>query len=107
MTGQAIYEIIKFWLPLISGFGLVIKAYKSASSGITQWADSLLNNHLSHIQDATEKSASLLQEVRDDHRAAQVEVAGVRSDLKAHEAQALAVQQQILTGIEVLKDRKP
>lgn len=106
MNGPVIYEFVKFWLPVLTGFGMVFKAWRVARGGVTKWADSLLNNHLTHIQIATEQSAKLLVEVRDDHRVAKQEITGIRSDLHTHEVATLAVQQQILTGIEVLKDRK-
>jgi hypothetical protein len=99
------YEILKFWLPLISGFGLVIHGYRSAENGISAWADSLLNNHLHSIQAATEKTAATLVEVRDDGRKAATEVAKVRENLQKHQDADEKVQREILTTLEVLKDR--
>lgn len=106
MTGEAIYEIVKFWLPIATAFGLVIRGWKSAKGGVTQWADLLLNNHLSHIQTATEASASLLKEVRDNGVSAAAAVAQISQDLRLHEDSTLKVQRDILVGIEILKDRK-
>jgi hypothetical protein len=47
------YEIFKFWLPIVSGFAMVIKAYTSTKKDLAEWAERLLQNHLSHIEDAT------------------------------------------------------
>ena len=51
-TPFALYEIIKWWLPLITAGMLIVKAYLSAKKGIGEWAHSLLTNHLSHIEQA-------------------------------------------------------
>ena len=47
----SLYEQFKFWTPLVSGFGLVIKAYFSVKKGIAEWANSLLQTHLGGIKD--------------------------------------------------------
>jgi hypothetical protein len=91
MTAIALYAAVKFWLPLLTAFGLVIKAYGSTKRGITAWADTLMNNHLSHIQAATEETARLLRDA-------------IKSD-EEHRKADLEVLQEIKTGIEVLKDR--
>jgi hypothetical protein len=87
MTALAFYAALKFWLPMLTAFGLVIKAYKSAKVGVTAWADALLNNHLAHIQAATEATASLLREAQEYQR------------------KDAETQRQIITSLEVLKDR--
>jgi len=91
MTAPDIYAAIKFWLPMVTAFGLIIKAYHSATTGITSWADKLLNNHLSHIQAATERTATLLEQAQREQ--------------KEYQAKDAEVQQGIVTSLEVLKDR--
>lgn len=116
MTALAFYAALKFWLPMLTGFTFVYSGWKSATRRITEWADRLLNNHLSHIQIATEDTAEavkeyasaslkLLEEIRNDGKAAAHAVAQVRSDLKEHEDADTDLQGKILLGIEVLKDR--
>jgi hypothetical protein len=46
-------EQIRWWLPIVSAFGLVIKAYTSTKKNVTEFAEKLLNNHLSGIETAT------------------------------------------------------
>lgn len=75
MTGIALYAALKFWLPIVTFFGLLIKAYKTAKGGIQQFADSLLGNHLHTIQENTGKTAALLEEVRDDQRTMMTDIA--------------------------------
>lgn len=91
MTLAVFYAALKFWLPIITAFTMVYKAYGSAKTGITAWADKLLNNHLSHIQSATEETANLMRE-------------SIQADSKYREQDA-RVQQEIITGIEILRDR--
>ena len=116
MTAAILYAAFKFWLPLLTAFTFIYKGWKSATRGVTDWADSLLNNHLSHIQRYTEETAiavkqyaaaslALLEEIRDDGKAAANAVAQVRSDLKGHQDDDMDIQGKILLGIEVLKDR--
>ena len=112
LNGLAIYALIKFWVPIATGFGLVIKAYFAVKHGvqgwktdITSWADALLNNHLNHIQAATETTANLLVEMRDANHQSAMAVARVATDLRDHQEASMVVQHQILTGLEVLKDR--
>ena len=50
LTTAAIYAFLKFWLPLASAFGLVIKGYTSLSNRAGRWAETLLSNHLHHVQ---------------------------------------------------------
>lgn len=77
---------------MTTAFGLVIGAYRSAAKGITSWADKLLNNHLSHIQIATEQTAMLL--------------AQAQKDQKEYQDKDARVQQTIVTSLEILKDRQ-
>ena len=91
MTAPDVYAALKFWLPMVTAFGLIIRAYHSAAGGITSWADKLLNNHLSHIQAGTERTATLLEQSQ--------------RELKMYQKEDSAVQRNIVTALEVLKDR--
>ncbi len=51
-----LYSEIKFWLPLLTGFGMVVKAYLSGKKGVSEWASSLLDNHLHSIETATKST---------------------------------------------------
>jgi hypothetical protein len=92
MTAPDVYAALKFWLPMVTAFGLIIKAYHSAAGGITSWADKLLNNHLSHIQAATEKTAALLEQSQKEQ--------------KAYQEKDALVQHDITTSLAILKDRQ-
>jgi hypothetical protein len=92
MTAIAFYAALKFWLPMVTAFVLVIKAYRTLSSGVTTWADKLLNNHLSHIQTATEATATLLAQ---SHK-----------DQQEYQKKDAETQQSIITSLEILKDRQ-
>ena len=68
MTWLGFYLLLKFWLPLITAFVLVIKGFLLAGKGISMWADSLLNNHLFHIEEANEKAAAAIVELSAYHK---------------------------------------
>lgn len=68
ITWLAIYALVKFWLPVITAFGLVIKGFHLASVGVSNWADRLLNNHLSHIEDSNERAATAISELASYHK---------------------------------------
>jgi len=115
----ALYELIKYWMPWIGGGWLVLKAgywikdqIDTVQQGVTEWGHKLLNNHLSHIETATARTVTLLEEVRDNQlslSAREEEVAKhvkqVVEDLKLHEKEDQDLQGKILTGIDILKDR--
>jgi hypothetical protein len=116
LTAATCYAALKFWLPMGTAFGLVIKAYRSLTTGVTSWADKLLNNHLSHIQAATESTASLtkiaaetsaqlLREILIESRRAAVASSQVQRDLKEYQNKDADTQRDIVTALAVLKDR--
>ena len=112
MTWPEIYNQLKYWIPLTTVCTMIYRAYRQASKSITDWADKLMSNHLTDIQAATERSAVLLEEVRDNQISQGVKVdlvaihsAKVASDLEKHEQEDGKVQRDILTTLEVLKDR--
>lgn len=79
--------MLKFWLPILSAFGLVIKGWRTAVEKVTAWADRLLNNHMHHIEANTAETAEAMR------------------DLKTYLESNVAIQQSILTNLEILKDR--
>lgn len=54
MDAHYFYEQIKFWLPLASAFGLLIRAYFSIKKQVAGWAESLLETHLGKINSTLE-----------------------------------------------------
>ena len=54
------YEVLKFWLPLVSAFVFVYKGWKGTTAKVSAYADRLLSNHLSHIQASTEATHAMI-----------------------------------------------
>ena len=77
------YEAFKYWMPLGSGFYLVIRAYRSAGTKLTEWADKLLNNHLHHIQEATQNTVMILRDMREDSLEVAAQVEEVKQNLSS------------------------
>jgi hypothetical protein len=99
-----VYDAAKYWLPVITVITLIVRAYRNAKHGITEWANQLFNNHLTHIQIATESTAASLKEMVTYQKASAESVKKVAEDLELHEKQDLEIQGKILTGIEVIKE---
>jgi hypothetical protein len=116
MTALAFYAALKFWLPMLTAFTFIYKGFKAAGKGLTLWADKLLNNHLSHIQTNTEDTAlvmrqfseaaiGLLEEIRNDGKAAAVAVKQVQTDLKEAQDKGNDRFHTIAQDITIIKER--
>lgn len=94
MSLHFIYEELKYWLPVVTLMTLVVKAFFSSKRAVGEYADKLLNNHLAHIEAYSE-------------RAALASESGAKSaeNLAKQIGEMARDQRDILTGIEVLKDR--
>lgn len=99
------YEILKFWLPVVSAFSLVIKAYFSMKKSIGAWANRLLDNHLSHIETAT---ASTEQETKETNKILK-EVSGqnvaLYNTVTDHQEKSLRVWDSVTKTLAILEDR--
>ena len=96
------YEIVKWWLPIISAFGLVIKGWNTGKRMVTGWVDKLLNNHLRHIEQNTAETASVMRAGFEEQA---LSFQGLGSFMHSHSEMDAKVQQAILTNLEILKDR--
>ena len=99
------YEIIKFWLPIISAFGLVIKAYTGGKKSVSEFCDKLLSNHLSHIEEATVSNAEEAKETNILLRDHSGKLEMVQSTLSAQHDKQLQVWQGVTEALIVLKER--
>lgn len=86
-----LYDAVKFWLPLLSAFALVWKAYSGAKKNVSDWAETLFSNHLSHIQAATETT---VEETRQTNTL-----------LAQHTEKEMAVWAGVVNTLAVLEDR--
>ena len=98
MSASEFYEIVKYWLPLITVFLLCTKAYFSGKKNIAEWANALLNNHVAHIQKAVEATANAQHE-------GNVRLSKLSEDLQEHHESELKAWQSVSTTLELLKDR--
>lgn len=82
-----VYESIRFWLPLTAAVGLYFKLKK----GVSEWASSLLDNHLTHIQDATQTTASNFQ--------------NLSKNLTDHQEKEMQVWAGVVRTLDLIEDR--
>lgn len=62
---QIAVEIVRVWLPFLSALTIVWKVYKGAKDAVTAWANTLLDNHLNHVQQSLD-SLCILQKEQND-----------------------------------------
>ncbi len=86
-----LYDLIRYWLPIVSAFALVWKAYSGAKKNVSDWAETLFSNHLSHIQTATETT---VEETRQTNTL-----------LAQHTEKEMAVWSGVVNTLAVLEDR--
>jgi hypothetical protein len=98
-------EQIRYWLPLVSAFLLIVKAYSTGKKNIATFCDRLLDNHLSHIEAATTATVTETQRsnVLLEGHAEKLEM--VQNTLVDHQTKNLQVWQGVLESLTILKER--
>jgi hypothetical protein len=116
---HVLYEGLKFWLPVVTGFGIVIKAYVHAAKKVAEtknsvqaWADTMLNNHLHSIQDATmqtvsetKKTNALLKDSAQQAIAVADHVERVASTISSHQEKEAQVWAGVVKTLAIIEDR--
>lgn len=112
MSLLALYAFIKFWLPLATATGFCVKGFfyirsvvKNTQEGISTWANSLLDNHMTHIQVAAEEATECLKVMSATNQQLATIMQTMREDFQQAQTENIRTQSAILTGIEVLRDR--
>ena len=95
----AVWNIVKWWGPILGALFALVKfgfwarkQYDDIRDSVSGWAHQLLNNHMIHIQAATEASAKTLEAVKE------LSAAAARS-LEEHR---LAEREHYTSSIKVL-----
>ena len=109
---NSLYGEIKFWLPMVTAFGIIVKAYLNGKKGVSEWASSLLDNHLHSIETATKSTESetrrtntLLTEAAQREVATAGKVDMVQGTLNTHHERQLEVWKEVAQALTVLKER--
>jgi len=112
VTPFVAYEAVRFWLPLVTIGGLIIKAYISATKKISTWAERLLTNHLAHIEIATTSTEretkvtnQLLGQVSDQHQTLEKKVDSVFVNMNMHQEKQMHMWDTISKTLVILEDR--
>jgi len=108
----SIYALITFWLPIITAVSLSIKAFlairkmfRSTKTAISEWANALLDNHMTHIQAAVEDASKSIGQMAESNRELVTTMKEMRTDFQQSYRENDRKQTVILTSLEVLKDR--
>ena len=110
MDWVAVYVALKYWVPVTTVISLGVKAYFVTKKAATKWADTMLDNHMAHIEASSERAAAAVtelagyhKEMLDQQREMVSNIALVQRDFHEHVREDERVQSAILTGIEVIK----
>jgi hypothetical protein len=105
-----LHVILSFWLPIASATALIIKTvlgirkwFRETKAGVEQWADTLLNNHMVHVEAAAVEASAYLREMSETNKELSTTMREMRQDFQESQVENNRVQNAILTGIEVLK----
>lgn len=102
-----IYGIITFLVPIATAVGIVWKIFSSTKKAVGDWAnaqaDRLIGNHATHIQAAVEQSAKSLVDVATSNREIANTMVEMRKDFHESQKEVRLKQEDILTGIEIVK----
>jgi len=106
------YEALKWWGPILGAAAMAIKVRKDVISRADVWVNTLLNNHLAHIQAATTETVAETKNTNKLLAAAalkDIEVANkvmeVKDTLLDHHDKEQQVWGGILKTLAVLEDR--
>jgi hypothetical protein len=105
MTDPQLYTELKYWMPLISAFLLIIKAYSTAKTKIAGFCHTLLNNHLSHIESATTSTELETKKTNSLLSAQSDKLERVQAMLSNQHGKQLEVWQGIVESLVILKER--
>jgi hypothetical protein len=95
------YSEIKFWLPLIT----IITVFYKAKTAVSGWADTLLNNHLHGIEQATVSTVTETKETNVLLRDSSGKLDMIQNTLADHQAKNLQVWQGVVESLTILKER--
>jgi hypothetical protein len=95
------YSEIKFWLPLIT----IITVFYKAKTAVSGWADTLLNNHLHGIEQATASTVTETKETNVLLRDSSGKLDMIQNTLADHQTKNLQVWQGVVESLVVLKER--
>jgi hypothetical protein len=100
-----LYEEAKFWGPLISGSVTFYLWWKSAKKSARDFADKMLDNHLQHIQQNTERTSQILADMHEGQKNDARALAELSRGFKDHNVRDARTHAQMLSDLSVLKDR--
>jgi hypothetical protein len=106
------YEMLKYWLPLISAGGIVIKAYLTAKKNISEYTNALLHNHMAGIEAAaksteieTKKTNELLKSSGDHYQTVVTKLDTVFENMNQHQEKQMQVWTGVANTLAILEDR--
>ena len=110
MTWLILYSLLKFWLPVMTALGLLVKGvmsirrfFVSLKDDFSTWADQLLNNHFKHIEESIHEASVSVKSMATTTKELSSEMLRIREDLAEHQRKDDDIQGKILTDLEVMK----
>lgn len=105
ITSPELYEIIKFWLPLTTAGGLIVKAYLTFKKGVTTFADRIFTGHLAGIQTNIDTVATSIQTLCSISKENMAEVRALRASVDKQEISDGKAENDILFHINAVDSK--
>jgi hypothetical protein len=99
------YETVKYWLPLVTAGGIIIKAYLTAKKNISEYASRLLDNHLSGIEKATKSTEVETKTTNQLLKDVSGQNIMVLNTMNGHHEKQMQVWAGVVNTLAVLEDR--
>jgi len=104
------YPILKFWGPIVTVIGLMIKGYEHASNKFYRWADELLSKNAKIIADRVDEASRCVLEMISYHKemvskqeTIEKDVALMKDSFADHKQEVTRNYSSVIVGIEGVK----
>lgn len=113
LTWIIVYNFIKFWLPLTTLIGLVIKGYFHATNRFYNWANAIIESNTKTIAERVDKAGTAVLEMASYHKAMVDSQSTVNTTINQlsdtfhdHKLDVLRNHTMLLAGIEIIKGKQ-
>src|SRR6266496_3168499 len=102
---SSLYSFLKWAAPIIGITGFLLTIRKDILKRADDWANTLLNNHLQHIQAATAEAVKETRMTNELLVASALRETAVKDTLMSHHERQQNIWSSILSTLTILEDR--
>jgi hypothetical protein len=105
MNLPQLYSFLVYIIPIATALGWVARTYFKAKRGLIRWSSTLMNNHAAHLQASADQMNDSLKDISKTNQDMSETLRGIQNDHKEFQREVISTQHEIVTGIEVLRER--